>query len=144
MPKNNSNESSIMKNSTLSHDRNQLLASLVSPPAVPRSDPDCQWFPALDVTETEEHYVFEADLPGLQADDLHVTVEENVLCISGERPLVRHQGKTVRVERPTGMFVRRLALPDDANIAEMETAFHDGVLELRIPRNPQERGGQSK
>jgi len=134
-----------MKTANQVNHGNPTIPSWHTPAAVVREwDPEVQWFPALDVTETDEHYVFEADLPGIQADELHVTVEENVLSISGERPLVRHQGKTVRVERPAGMFVRRLALPDDANIAEVETAFHDGVLELRIPRNAQERGGHSK
>ncbi len=94
MPKNNSNERLDMKNAILTPDRNQLLASWVSVPAVPRSDPDCQWFPALDVTRTPEEYLIEIDLPGLN----------------------------------------HLALPADAEFSAMTTFFHNGVLELRVPR----------
>ena len=64
-----------MKNAMLTDDRNQLLASWTFPPAVQRSDPDCQWFPALDLTRTHEEYLIEVDLPGLNPTDIEVTAE---------------------------------------------------------------------
>jgi HSP20 family molecular chaperone IbpA len=59
-----------MKNVNLTNDRNQLLSSWASVPSVTRSDPDCQWFPALDITRTAEEYLIEVDLPGLNPADI--------------------------------------------------------------------------
>jgi HSP20 family molecular chaperone IbpA len=44
----------------------------------------------------------------------------------------------MRVERPSGPFIRRIALPDDAQFAAMTTFFHNGIMELRIPRSLQQ------
>ncbi len=134
MPKNNSNERLDMKNAILTPDRNQLLASWVSVPAVPRSDPDCQWFPALDVTRTPEEYLIEIDLPGLNATDVKVSAAEGILSLRGTRPPHLRGGTNMRIERPSGPFIRHLALPADAEFSAMTTFFHNGVLELRVPR----------
>lgn len=124
-----------MKNSTLAHDRNQLLASWASLPAIPRSDPDCQWFPALDITRTPQEYLIEVDLPGLNQTDIEVTTEAGILSLRGTRPPHLRGGKSMRVERPSGPFIRRIALPEDAEFSAMTTFFHNGVLELRVPRS---------
>jgi HSP20 family protein len=134
MPKNNANEMLDMKNAILTNDRNQLLPSSASLPAATHLDPDCQWFPALDVIRTSEDYLIEVDLPGLDPKDIQVTAEEGILSLRGARPPLLRGGRNMRVERPSGPFIRRLALPDDAQFAAMTTFFHNGVMELRIPR----------
>lgn len=64
-----------MKNIKMTNDRNQLLASWASVPIVTRSDPDSQWFPALDITKTAEDYLIEVDVPGLNPADIEVTAD---------------------------------------------------------------------
>src|SRR5258705_6208556 len=118
-----------MKNSTLSHDRNQLLASWASLPAVPRADPDCQWFPALDITRTPEEYLIEVDLPGLNPTDIEVTAEAGILSLRGTRLPHLRGGRNMRVERPSGPFIRHIALPDDAQFTAITTFFHNGIIE---------------
>lgn len=109
------------------------MASLVAVPACQSRDGDTDWFPAVDLTETGREYVFEVDLPGLKPGEVQVRVDSDELSISGQR-MPRHQGgKNVRVERPSGAFVRHLPLPQDAD-GEINATFHDGVLELRVPR----------
>src|SRR5712691_9851144 len=83
MPKNKANEMLDMKNAILTRDRNQLLPSPASLPAATRLDPDCQWFPALDVIRTSEQYLIEVDLPGLDPKDIQVTAEEGILSLRG-------------------------------------------------------------
>ena len=126
-----------MKNVKLTNERNQLLGAWAVLPTVTRSDPESQWFPPLDITRTPEDYLIEVDLPGLNPTDIQVTAEAEagILSLRGTRPPHLRGGRNMRVERPSGPFIRRIALPEDAQFAAMTTFFHNGVLELRVPRS---------
>jgi HSP20 family protein len=99
-----------------------------------------RWHPAMDLVETEDHFVLRADLPGVAEDDVKVELEDNVLTIAGER---RHEeeaksGGYYRLERATGVFSRSLTLPEGINPEAVQASFDKGVLEVRIPK-PEER-----
>jgi HSP20 family protein len=113
-------------------DKNTLpMTSLMAVPACQNGDGDTDWFPAVDLVETGQEYVFEVDLPGLKPEEIQSRVDSGGLSISGQR-LPRHQGgKCLRVERPSGAFIRHLPLPPDAH-GGIHATFGDGVLTLRI------------
>jgi HSP20 family protein len=99
-----------------------------------------RWYPAMDLVETEDHFVLKADLPGVPESDVKVELEDNVLTIAGER---RHEqeaksGGYFRVERATGVFSRSLTLPEGIDPESVQASFDKGVLEVRIPK-PEER-----
>jgi HSP20 family protein len=99
-----------------------------------------RWHPAMDLVETDEHFVLRADLPGVDENDVKVELEDNVLTIAGER---RHEeeakgGGYYRLERATGVFSRSLTLPEGINPEAVQASFDKGVLEVRIPK-PEER-----
>ena len=99
-----------------------------------------RWHPAMDLVETEDHFVLRADLPGVSEDDVKVELEDNVLTIAGER---RHEeeakgGGYYRLERATGVFSRSLTLPEGVDPEAVQASFDKGVLEVRIPK-PEER-----
>jgi len=99
-----------------------------------------RWHPAMDLVETEDHFVLKADLPGVAEGDVKVELEDNVLTIAGER---RHEeeaksGGYYRLERATGVFSRSLTLPEGINPDAVQASFDKGVLEVRIPK-PEER-----
>ncbi len=98
-----------------------------------------RWIPAMDVVETEDHYVLRADLPGLSESDVNIELDDNVLTISGERKAEHeHKGNGYyRVERSSGSFSRALSLPDGVDADGIEASFDSGVLEVRIPRPEQ-------
>jgi HSP20 family protein len=99
-----------------------------------------RWIPAMDLVETDEHFVLRADLPGLNENDVNIEVEDNVLTVSGERK-AEHEDKRegyYRVERSFGAFRRSLTLPEGINPEEVTASFDKGVLEVRIPK-PEER-----
>jgi HSP20 family protein len=122
-----------MNTNNVNHKRNQLMASLVAVPACQTAYGDTDWFPAVDLTETGQEYVFQVDLPGLKPEEINLHVDSDGLSIRGQR-VPRHQGgKRMRVERPSGAFVRQFQLPRDA-YGEIRATFGDGVLELRVPR----------
>jgi HSP20 family protein len=99
-----------------------------------------RWIPAMDLVETDDHFVLKADLPGLDESDVNIEVEDNVLTVSGERN-AEHEDKRegyVRVERAYGSFRRSLTLPEGVNPEAVTASFEKGVLEVSIPK-PEER-----
>ena len=98
-----------------------------------------RWIPAMDLMETEEHFVLKADLPGMSESDVNIEVENNVLTVSGERK-TEHEDKQqgyYRLERATGSFARSLTLPEGIDPDAVTAAFDNGVLEVRIPKPAQ-------
>ena len=128
----------------ISDNRNLFVASLNAVPACQTRDGDTDWFPAVDVTEAGQEYVFEVDLPGLKPEEMQVRADTDGLFISGQRA-PRHQGgKRVRVERPSGAFIRHLPWPPDAH-GEIRAIFSHGVLELHVPKAcPNSEPGQAQ
>jgi HSP20 family protein len=102
--------------------------------------PARRWVPAMDLVETEDHFVLRADLPGLEEADINLEVEDNVLTLSGERKAEHEEQREgyYRVERSFGAFRRSLTLPEGVDPEGVTAAFERGVLEVRIPK-PEER-----
>jgi HSP20 family protein len=105
--------------------------------------------PALDVRETEDDYLVLVDLPGVKSEDVVVELNDQVLTISGSRTPVE-TGEALRIERPSGSFVRRLTLPKGVDSDKVVADYKDGVLELRIPKRAEAKpkkiaiGGESE
>ena len=95
---------------------------------------DTDWFPAVDVSDAGEEYLFEFDFPGLKLEEIQISRDDTALYLSGERKTLRYAGKSLRAERPAGTFLRRLVLPADACGDEIHANLQDGVLELHVPR----------
>ncbi len=99
------------------------------------------WIPHVDVREEAERFVVAADLPGVEGKDIEITADKGVLTIRGER---RSEKKTAdegyeRVERATGTFLRRFTLPESADAEAIKASHVNGVLEVSIPKRPQEQ-----
>ena len=94
--------------------------------------------PLVDVHETVEEYLVKVDVPGVNADDVNVEVNDNVLSISGSRA-ADEPGQAQLVERPYGSFVRTLTLPQGVDSDSIEAGYQDGVLELRIPKPAEQK-----
>lgn len=95
-----------------------------------------QWIPAMDLVETKQHFILRADLPGLTEKDVKVELEDNVLSVSGERRAETTEEREgyYRVERASGRFSRSLTLPEGVDAGGIQAQFHDGVLEVRVPK----------
>ncbi|XP_047342187.1 17.3 kDa class II heat shock protein-like [Impatiens glandulifera] len=94
-----------------------------------------------DVKEYPNSYVFIIDMPGLKSGDIKVEVmEDNVLIISGERKREEEEekdgSKYVRMERRVGKFMRKFALPENADIEAIAAVCQDGVLTVTVKKLP--------
>jgi len=99
------------------------------------------WIPHVDIHEEAERFVVAADLPGVDGKDIEITADKGVLTIKGER---RSEKKSSadgfeRVERASGTFLRRFTLPESADAEAIKATHVNGVLELAIPKRPQEQ-----
>jgi HSP20 family protein len=94
------------------------------------------WTPAVDIKETKDAFVIEADIPGVDPKDIEVHMEDGVLSIRGEKKSEKteeHEGYK-RVERTSGSFYRRFSLPDTADADKINAKSKHGVLEITIPK----------
>ena len=115
---------------------NRLFNSLWDAPSAVSQ----RWVPEMDLVETEDHYLLKADLPGMKQDDVSIEAGDGALTISGERKIEyeRKEKGFFRLERSFGKFSRSLTLPDGVDPDKIQAAFHDGVLDVTIPK-PEER-----
>jgi HSP20 family protein len=125
---------------SLQSEMNRLFNTFFDTPTPGNGGTTRRWLPAMDVVETDEHFVLKADLPGLTEEDVDIEVEENVLTVSGERKADHEDTREgyVRVERSYGSFRRSLTLPKGVDAEAVSASFDNGVLEVRIPK-PAER-----
>ena len=96
------------------------------------------WVPAVDIREDDKQFTLWADLPGVDAKDVEVTMEKGMLSIQGKRHSETSEERDGyrRVERTSGRFVRRFSLPDSADESGITARSKDGVLEVVIPKQP--------
>ena len=98
-----------------------------------------QWTPRVDIREDKDRFLILADLPGMDAEDVDVSMDKGILTIRGERKS-EHAEQTdrfARIERSYGMFHRRFALPDSADAQGITAHCRNGVLEISIPKRPE-------
>ncbi len=99
------------------------------------------WVPGINILERQDSLVVTADLPGLKAEDVEVTVEEGTLSIRGERKLEEAaEGETYhRVERLYGSFERTFTLPNSIDIDKIEARFSNGEMVLTLPKREESK-----
>jgi HSP20 family protein len=92
--------------------------------------------PAFDVSETDEHIIVKADLPGVDVKDIDISIVGNVLTVKGEKKQEKEEkGESYhRIERSYGRFSRSISLPAEVNPEAVEAVYKDGVLKLTIPK----------
>jgi len=105
------------------------------------------WAPPVNIYETGNELVVEADLPDLQEKDIDVRVENNMLTIRGERKFdkeVNADNNYLRVERVSGPFMRSFSLPNTVNSEGIRAEYHNGVLTLHMAKREEPKPKQIK
>ena len=94
------------------------------------------WSPSCDIYETENDIVVKAEIPGVKKEDVKLTMQDNVLTLSGERKFEEETKKEnyVRVERGYGSFTRSFTLPPFVDEKKISAEFKDGLLEVKLPK----------
>ena len=93
-------------------------------------------FPKVDIHEDEQHLYIDADLPGLDKKDISVSVDNNILSVSGSRTDKTEDKKKgyYRFERHSGDFKRHFQLGDTVDLSNIDASFKNGVLSIQIAK----------
>lgn len=92
------------------------------------------WAPAADLSETEDAYLVEVELPGVRPDDVNVEVSGGELAITGEVKERERKGLLRHRTRRVGEFEYRVSLPNDIDADNVEASLSEGMLSVRAPK----------
>lgn len=104
------------------------------------------WLPAVELVEKDGEFVLTAEIPGMTKEDVGISVEDNVLTLKGEKKFERDEEKEemhIR-EREYGAFTRAFAVPRNVDAAKIKAEYHDGVVEIHMPKGAEAKGRQIK
>jgi HSP20 family protein len=92
------------------------------------------WSPFVDIEETDEAYVIEAELPGVKREDVNIELVGNEVTITGELKERERKGLLRRQTRRVGRFDYRVTLPDQVDRDKIDADLKEGVLTVRVPK----------
>ncbi|MCD2324416.1 Hsp20/alpha crystallin family protein [Sphingomonas sp. IC-56] len=98
--------------------------------------------PAIDMTETDDGYQLTAEVPGIDAEDVEISVTDGMLKIAGEKREERAESASdySYSERSYGRFEREIALPHDADTSAIKARVTKGVLAITMPKDKSAEG----
>jgi HSP20 family protein len=115
---------------------NQSFSDFLAPIAASEEVSNRRFMPPVDIRETSEALIIHAELPGLHKDDVVISLENQVLTLSGERSFQKDvkEQNLHRIERSYGTFSRSFMLPTNVQSDKVQAAFQDGVLTITLPK----------
>ncbi|MBS3750402.1 MAG: Hsp20/alpha crystallin family protein [Anaerolineales bacterium] len=104
------------------------------------------FIPQMDVTETEKEIKISVELPGMDAEDIDISMTGNRLSLKGEKREEKEEKgeRFYRSERSYGSFQRSIPLPEEVQEEEIEATYINGVLNVNLPKSPGARKGTKK
>lgn len=95
-----------------------------------------EWIPSCEISENEKEYRIRLELPDVNKDDVHVTLENGVLSIQGERKAEKEEKgyQYHRRELSYGSFLRQFTMPNDIDDTNVDATFKDGMLTVTVGR----------
>jgi HSP20 family protein len=121
---------------TLQNEMNRLFSDFRTDIAGQEDVTFGSWNPKVDIFETKDGLVLEAELPGLKQEDFDLTIEDNVITLKGERRFEKKADSDNyhRVERAYGSFTRSFTLPQSISSDGAEAHFVNGILTVSLPK----------
>ena len=96
----------------------------------------------MDISETKDSLVVKVEVPGMDQKDIRVSLQENLLTITGEKKQEKEEKdeRYHRVERAYGAFTRGVRLPVGVDASKVSAAFKNGLLTVTLPKTPAAKG----
>ncbi len=94
------------------------------------------WSPSVDVSETNGNVVIKAEMPGINQDEIKISIQDNVLTLKGEKKQEKEErdANYHRIERSYGSFCRSFQLPTSVKTDKIKANYKDGVLNITLPK----------
>ena len=99
------------------------------------------WSPLTDISETNDEYILNMDLPGVKKDDVKISYSNGELIVSGERKQEKDDknSKYHRIERSYGKYYRSFTLPEKIDEDKIEAEFNNGSLTIKVPKSEESK-----
>jgi HSP20 family protein len=101
-----------------------------------------EWMPSLDLSETKDALVLKLEVPGMDAKDIQISLQENLLTVKGERKHEKDEKDEHyhRVERSYGAFARTVRLPVGVDASKVTANVKNGILIVTLAKTPGAKG----
>jgi HSP20 family protein len=95
------------------------------------------WGPSVDISENDDEILLEAEVPGMNRDDIKITIQDNVLTLKGEKKQQAEKKGTNyhRIERSYGSFERSFSLPTSVQADQVKANYQNGILHVKLPKS---------
>ncbi|NIS61516.1 MAG: Hsp20 family protein [Proteobacteria bacterium] len=105
-----------------------------------------EWTPSLDVSETKDNFVVKAEVPGIDAKDIDISLTGDVLTIKGEKRQEREEKEEDYhlVERSYGSFSRSVRLPAEVESSKIKASYKNGILNITLPKSEKVKAKEVK
>ena len=105
-----------------------------------------EWLPSLDVSETKNDLVVKAEVPGMDAKDINISLSDGVLTIEGEKKQEKEEKEADYhlVERSYGSFFRSVRLPKEVQGDKINASYKDGILRITLPKSEEAKKKEIK
>ena len=105
-----------------------------------------EWVPSLDVSETKNNVRVRAELPGINAKDIDISLTDDVLTVTGEKKQEKEEEDENyhRVETSYGSFSRSVRLPHEVKSDKIKANYRDGILKITLPKSEKAKSKQVK
>jgi HSP20 family protein len=100
-----------------------------------------EWYPSLEVAETDEEVIVKAEIPGMEPGDININLSDDSMSIWGEKREEKEEKKKDYHRRETryGRFSRAIRLPASINTEKAEAAYDKGILTIKSPKIEKEK-----
>ncbi|MCH8125809.1 Hsp20/alpha crystallin family protein [candidate division KSB1 bacterium] len=94
-------------------------------------------YPSIDLSESDKEFVVKAELPGVDKDNVKISLQENILTLHGEKNQeIEEKNENYRLnERVYGVFERSIRLPNSVDAKKIKAKFKDGILSINLPKS---------
>jgi len=111
-----------------------------------RADGVSEWMPSLDLSETKNSYIVNAEIPGIDPKDVEISLVDNVLTIKGEKKQEKQEENENYhlIERSYGSFTRSFRLPVQVQSDKVKATYKNGVLKITLPKTEEAKKKEIK
>jgi len=122
---------------SIQDEMNRLFDDFFGPPITRPEWAEAAWCPCVDVSETKDDVIINTEIPGMSKDDVKVSVQDNILTLSGEKKQEKEEkdANYHRMERSYGSFSRSFTLPTTVQADRVKAAYKDGILRITLPKS---------
>ncbi len=105
-----------------------------------------EWFPSLDVSETDTDYIVKVEVPGIDPKDMDISLTNNTLTIKGEKKQEKEEKDENYhlIERSYGSFTRSIRIPSQVQSDKINATYKNGVLKITLPKTEEAKKKEIK